>query len=162
LGPLGAFFGSPLVRYCTSGTLITLYLVADLLARRARPRVAPKPPRWLAPLVFVSVTAFYLLIGPTGGALAGGLGNLAGIAGVLVACALRFERRVRYPELLGRGLLYLALPPAVGVPLGWLALSLPACAASVLVARRADRLLAAAPDSPLAALPAHRVVPGIW
>lgn len=152
-----------MLRYGLSGSLITLYLVADLLARRARgPRRTPHPPGWLHPLVFVSVTAFYLLIGPLGGALWGGTGNLAGIALVLAACVLRFSRGVRYPELGARGLLYVALPLAVGVPWGWLALSLPAGVASVLVTRRADRLLAESPGFDPAMLPARRVLPGIW
>lgn len=152
-----------MARFATSGTLITLYLIADVWARRTgRARVAPHPPRWVHLAVFASVTAFYLLIGPTGRALAGGWGNAAGIALVLAACAVRFNRWVRYPELTGRGLLYIALPLAVGVPWGWLALSLPACGISCYVARRADQLLAAAPGSPLAALPLRRVVPGVW
>src|SRR6185295_2445041 len=140
-----------------------LYLIADLWARRrGGARVLPRAPRWVHPVVFMSVTAFYLLIGPTGGAIAGGWGNAAGIALVLAACALRFTRQVRYPELTGRGLLYLALPLAVGVPWGWLAMSLPACVVSRYVARRADRLLAEAPGAPLATLPHRRVIPGIW
>lgn len=160
--PFASWFDQPMLRFATSGTLITLYLIADLLARRGRPRIAPKPPHWVHPAVFVSLTAFYLLIKPTGGPLAGGYGNLAGIAMVLVACAMRFASQVRYPELAGRGLLYLALPLAVGVPWGWLALSLPACVMSLFVARRADRLLAAAPDARLAPLPAWRMIPGLW
>ena len=125
--PLAAWFEQPMARFATSGTLITLYLIADVWARRAgRAHIAPHPPRWVHLAVFASVTAFYLLIGPTGGALAGGWGNAAGIALVLAACAIRFHRQVRYPELTGRGLLYVALPLAVGVPWGWLALSVPA------------------------------------
>jgi len=161
--PFASWFDPSMSRFAISGTLITCYLIADRLARRRAPaRIAPRPPRWVHPAVFVSLTAFYLLIGPTGGSLAGGYGNLSGILLVLVACAMRFTHQVRYPELAGRGLLYIALPLAVGVPWGWLALSLPACVISFYVARRADRLLAEASDARLAPLPAWRMIPGLW
>jgi hypothetical protein len=163
MSSLAGFFEESMIRFATSGTLITVYLVADLMARRqGLAKITPHPPRWVHPFVFVSVTAFYLLIGPTGGPIAGGYGNLAGVVLVLAACAMRFSRQVRYPELAGRGLLYVALPLAVGVPWGWLALSVPAYAVSMYCARRADRLLAAAPESPLRGLPARRMVPGVW
>jgi hypothetical protein len=133
-------FDHPLIRFSTSGTLITCYAVADWLARRKgrNGRVAPSP-RWLKPLIATSVTAFYVLIGPTGGALAGGLLNLAGIALVGVACLLRWVGAFRYPGLVARSLFYLALPLAVGVPWGLLVLSLPACAASLHCYLRAER-----------------------
>jgi hypothetical protein len=162
LSPIAAAFERPLWRFATSGTLITLYLVADLVARR-RPRVwrTPHGPRWVHLLVAVSVTAFYVLIGPTGGPLLGGLGNLIGGALAALAIALRFSSRVRYPEMAGRTLLYIALPLATGVPLGWLVLSLPACVTSYVCARRADRMLHG-DLGPARSLPPHRVIPGIW
>lgn len=168
---LAAFFESPVNRFIVSGSLITLYLAADVAARRSRSAgrapefVAPPPPRWLHPLVVVAVCAYYALIGPTGGSLAGGWVNLGGVALTTAAGALRFSRAVRFPALGARGLLYLALPAAVGTPWGWLVLSLPACAASVIVCRCADRaphaLDAAAPVAG-ADLPRYRLVPGIW
>ena len=66
------------------------------LARRAgsgsdRPGVPP--PRWLKTASFVAITAFYLLIAPTGSSLAGGWGNAAGIALAATAMVLRFVVR---------------------------------------------------------------------
>jgi protein-S-isoprenylcysteine O-methyltransferase Ste14 len=91
-----------------------------------------------------------------------GLGNVAGgVLGVLAA-ALRFSRGVRYPQLAGRCLLYLALPLAVGAPWGWLVLTLPAWITSGICAWRADRVLAAAGERAPADLPGYRVLPGIW
>ena len=161
--PLVGLFDSSLFRFALSGTLITCYLVADVLARRRGiARRAPRPPRWVHLVVLASVTAFYLLIKPAGGAWGGGVLNLAGIALVLSGCAMRFHQGVRYPELTGRGLLYMGLPLAVGVPWGWLVLSAPACVVSVHCALRADELLAASPGAPLERLPSRRMVPGIW
>ena len=153
---------SAATRYSISGTLITLYMLAELLARRRRPAHGVPPPRWVHPVVGASLTAFYLLIGPTGGALLGGGGNLAGLAFAFAACGLRFARDVRYPEIAGRCLLYVALPLAAGTPWGLLALSLPACATSIACARRADRLLAVEGRAAGPGLPAYRFVPGIW
>lgn len=151
------------VRFSISGTLITLYMLAELFARRRRAaRWAPPPPRWVHPLVGLSVTAFYLLIAPTGGALFGGFGNLAGAAFALAACGLRFARDVRYPEIAGRCLLYVALPLAVGVPWGLAVLSLPAAATSIWCARRADRLIAAGAVRAESAIPPYRFLPRIW
>ena len=153
----------PATRYAISGTLITLYMLAELFARgRRRSHAAPRPPRWVHPVVAVSVTSFYLLIGPSGGAWLDGIGNLAGVGFALAACALRFAREVRYPEIAGRCLLYVALPLAVGVPWGLAVLSLPACATSIWCARRADRLLAARHGTGEATLPAYRFLPKIW
>lgn len=159
MSALAQLLEAPIGRYILSGSLITLYLVFDLLGRWRGPRrPSPHPPRWLHPLVLVSVTGFYALIGPTGGPLGGGLVNLAGAGLVLVAAALRLSRAVRFPELAGRGLLYVALPMAAGVPWGWLVLSLPATVASIVVCRRADRLAAASGEP----LPRYRMLPGIW
>ena len=158
---MDSWFDRSLVRFCLSGTLITLYLIADLWMRRrqpARPRLAP--PRWMRPLIGVSLTGYYLLIGPTGGALLGGIGNLAGVLLVAVAIVMRASAGVRYPDLGGRSLFYIALPIAVGVPWGLAVLSLPACAASawccLRAEREADRYRAAA------RLPRYRMLPGIW
>ena len=63
---------------------------------------------------------------------------------------------VRFPELAGRGLLYVALPMAVGVPLGWLVLSLPAVAASVWCIRRVEATATVRLE------PRYRLVPGLW
>ncbi len=152
-----------LFRFSLSGTLILLYMLVDAGVRRRRP-AAPRraTPHWMHALIFTSVTAYYLLIGPTGGPLARGYGNLAGVLLVGVAMLLRAKAPVRYPELGARSLFYVALPIAVGVPWGLLALSLPACAASVVVCLRAERAAAAAE------VPAHgaghrfRMVPGLW
>ena len=151
------------VRFAISGSLITIYLLADrIAARRGLRWTTPATPRWVHPVVAVSLLGFYLLIGPTGGPLFAGLGNVAGgVLGVLGA-ALRFSRGVRYPQLAGRGLLYLALPLAVGAPWGWLVLTLPACITSAVCAWRADRALAAAGGRAPADLPGYRVLPGIW
>ncbi len=142
-------FHEPVVRFGTSGTLILLYSIVDHAARRfgADPlRARPKSPRWLAALVFLSITAFYLCIKPTGGALLGGVGNVAGILLCFVAMAARWAarrplQRVRMPDVAARMAFYAALPLAVGTPLGWLSLSLPATLASAVVCAREDRLL---------------------
>jgi protein-S-isoprenylcysteine O-methyltransferase Ste14 len=166
------FLEHALFRFALSGTLITVYSVADVLARRhgRDPRPARvKSPRWLHPVIFVSVTAFYLLIGPTGGLLAGGLGNLAGIVLVGVASALRWWTRrgtasVRYPEVAARMLFYVALPLAVGVPWGWVALTLPACAVSAWATVREDRIQAEIAGTSYRERMAvtSRWVPGVW
>jgi hypothetical protein len=169
---MDTFFAEPLIRFGTSGTLIFAYGMADGWARRAgshRPARLPGA-AWIRAILFFSITAFYLLIGPMGGALAGGWGNAAGILGVLVAAALRIglrhgHPRIRYPEVATRVLFYAALPLAVGVPLGWLALTLPATATSALTSIRADRLAhetAAAGRTGSPAPRSFRWVPGIW
>ena len=150
------------VRFMISGTLITCHLVGSRLAGRGRPReLAPPSPGWVRPLIVVSRAAFYLLIGPTGGSLWGGLGNLAGV--VLAGLAIVFHPRgaVRYPELASRSLFYIALPIAVGVPLGLLALSLPACVASAYCCHLADRAQAGGTPHP-ESRPRYRLVPGVW
>ena len=153
------------VRFATSGLLIGGYAIADHFARRgARPEARVPAPGWVRPLIIVSLTAYYLLIGPTGGALAGGAGNLAGVLLCGVAMAVRRPGSVRYPEHAARSLFYVALPIAAGVPWGLLALSLPACAASVWCCRRADAMrLAGRADDPLSsASPRFRMIPGVW
>jgi hypothetical protein len=160
LTSLARWIEHPAMRFSISGTLITLYVIVDVLARRRhRAWRLPPVPRWVHPLVAVSLIAFYALIGPAGGPILNGAGNLAGVALTVLAATLRFSTRVRYPELAGRCLLYGALPLAVGVPGGFLVLTLPACVASLYCAWRADRFLG---DGDLAGMPAHRVLPGIW
>lgn len=165
-------FEDSLFRFGTSGTLILFYSLTDHAARRSavdplRSRV--KPPRWLAPLVFVSVTAFYLCIKPFGGSLLGGWGNMSGIALAFAAMALRWGTRfglarVRMPEVAARMAFYLALPLAVGVPLGWLLLSAPAILATAYVCVREDRLLLAQWGQPYAARieSSARWIPGVF
>jgi len=154
-------FDQALWRFGTSGTLIALYGAVDALARRrgvARPSVPA--PAWLRPVIVVSITAFYVLIGPLGGALAGGAGNAAGIALAGLAMLARWStrrgsRRVRHDAMAARMLFYVALPFAVGVPWGLAALTLPACAASMAVSLREERL-APRPDAP-----PRRWIPGL-
>ncbi len=158
-------FETASLRFATSGTLILCYGIADHVARRReRGTWRPRSPRWLRPLVVASIIAFYLLIRPTGGPLIGGLGNLCGVALAIGSIWLRRSRAVCYPDLAGRALFYLALPIAVGVPWGFLVLSLPALAASFFCCHRADRLRAgregAWPDDGVHAR--YRMLPGIW
>ena len=150
------------VRFVTSGTLITCHLVASRLAHRGR-KESPRPPspRWVHPLIVVSMLGFYALIGPTGGDLAGGAGNAIGIALALVAIAFIPRTPVRYPELAARSLFYVALPLATGTPLGLLVLSLPACAASAWSCHLADRAQASGATNTVPA-PRDRLVPGVW
>lgn len=144
-------FEDALFRFGTSGTLILFYSLTDHAARRSAAdplRARVKPPRWLAALVFTSVTAFYLCIKPFGGAVLEGWGNVAGIALTFAAMGLRWGTRfglarVRMPEVAARMAFYAALPLAVGVPLGWLMLSAPAILATAYVCVREDRLLLA-------------------
>ncbi|HTO91087.1 MAG TPA: hypothetical protein VMJ70_08140 [Candidatus Sulfotelmatobacter sp.] len=129
----------PAIRFSTSGTLITLFALADFLVRRRRRQESHAfKAGWIKFLIAASVLGFYALIGPTGGALLGGYGNLLGIALVGAAMAVRASTGVRHPDLAGRSLFYVALPLAAGTPWGLLALSLPACAASLWVASRQD------------------------
>src|SRR5262249_32570039 len=131
IATVAALYAKPAIRFSTSGTLITLFALADFLVRRRRGATSHAPKaRWVKPLIAISVLAFYALIGPTGGPLMGGWGNLTGIALVAFAIAVRASTSVRHPELAGRSLFYVALPLATGTPWGLLALSLPACAAS--------------------------------
>lgn len=143
------------VRFAVSGTLILGFAIANhLAARGCAPRSHAATPRWVSPLMWLSIGAYYLLIGPTGGALLGGAGNLAGIGLCAASFVMRSARDVRYPELGSRSLFYLALPLAAGVPWGLAVLSLPALAASVWCSRRADRLTGAEGR--------FRMVRGIW
>ena len=142
-------FDQALIRFATSGTLIALFGVVDHLARRAGGeslRTELRPPRWMALVVFSSLLGFYLLIRPFGGALAGGWGNVAGVALAFAAMARRWHQRrgtsnVRQPEIGARMLFYVALPLATGTPWGWLALTLPAIVCSAWWCVREDRLL---------------------
>jgi hypothetical protein len=138
-------FDEAWVRYCVSGTLITCYMACDLIARRYRPG-DPLPPvaSWARVLILISLAVFYVLIRPAGGALLEGFGNLSGIALAEIAMVLRLTGGIRYPELVARGLFYVALPIAVGVPWGLAVLSLPACAASLHRYVQAVRLRTAA------------------
>lgn len=143
-------FDHALIRFGTSGTLIALYGVVERLARRSGAdalRSGVRAPRLLALVVFVSVLAFYLLISPTGGAIANGWGNAAGIALACGAALLRWTtrhgvQRVRQPDIATRMLFYLALPLAAGTLWGWLVLTLPAVVTSAWWCEREDRLLA--------------------
>lgn len=165
-------FDQAIVRFATSGTLLLLYGVCEGVARRggSRPdRPGVPPPRWLKPASFVAIGAFYLLIAPTGGAIAGGLGNLAGILLAVTATLLRLAVRngvagLRHPVVAVRLLFYAALPLAVGVPWGWLALTAPALIMSAHCSLREDRLLAERLGGPYRELMArtHRWVPGMW
>ena len=107
-----------------------------------------------------SITAFYLLIRPTGGPLWGGLGNLVGLTVVTLAIVLRATSWVRYPGLAGHAMFHAGLPIAVGVPWGLLVLGLPACVATVLACRREERLRQSAPSD--VAMPRRLLLPGIW
>ncbi len=145
------FFEQPLVRFGVTGTLISVYGVFDHLARRqgGEPlRSGVRRPRWIAPLIFVSILAFYATIKPQGGAWLDGWGNVAGVALALAAAATRWATRfgalgVRQPEVAARMLLYAAMPMAVGVASGALTLTLPAVAVSAWWCVREDRLLIA-------------------
>lgn len=161
------WFETPLFRFGLSGTLIALYGVADMLARRSAgvsKHAEAASPRWVHPVIFASITAYYFLIRPLGGPIAGGSGNLLGIALALTAMALRWKMRrgsqaVRYPAMATRMLFYFALPLAVGVPYGWLALTLPACLLSGWLALREDRRRFSVHP---VLQPAARWVPGVW
>lgn len=144
-----SIFDEPLVRFGITGTLISVYGTIDHLARRQGPeplRARVRRPRWIAPLIFVSVLLFYLTIKPQGGAWLAGFGNLSGIALALAATMLRWMTRfgavhVRQPDVAARMLLYAAMPMAVGVASGALTLTLPAVAVSAWWSVREDRLL---------------------
>lgn len=165
------WFESAMFRFGLSGTLILFYGLADMAARRAAgvsKHHEAASPRWVHPVIFVFITLYYLLIRPFGGPVLGGAGNAIGIALVFAAMALRWRvrfgaARVRYPAMAARMLFYFALPLAVGVPLGWLALTVPAWATSAWLAVAEDRRR-------LDADAAHQVriagtarwLPGVW
>jgi hypothetical protein len=165
-------FDDAMFRFGTSGTLLLLYGLTEGFARRGgagsdRPGVAP--PRWLKPASFVAISAFYLLIAPTGGALAGGWGNLGGVGFAAVAMGLRFAVRrgvpgLRHPIVAVRMVFYAALPLAVGVPWGWLVLTAPALLMSAWCTVREDRILCERLGAPYADVMSrtHRWVPGMW
>lgn len=133
-----SLFESATWRFVMSGTLITCYAIADILAtRRARGTPAAAVPRGLRVFVGVAMLGYYALIGPTGGALLGGIGNLVGIGVVLGAIVLRWSGTLRYPGVAGKALCCAGLPIAVGVPWGILVLSLPTLAAAMYWWRRA-------------------------
>ena len=168
---MNEWFDDALVRFGISGTLIALYGVADHLARRAGgvSRHAESPsPRWVQLAIFASITLYYLLIKPFGGALAGGWGNLLGIGLAFAAMAFRWSVRrgvpaVRYPAMATRMLFYFALPLAVGVPLGWVALTVPACGISAWLAVREDQRRLGQGDAARAELTTSaRWIPGVW
>ena len=156
-------FDLALWRFGTTGTLIALYGAVDAMARRRGGRqIPPVPaPRWLRPAIAGSIIAFYLLIGPAGGALFGGAGNAAGIALAALAMLARWRtrlgsRRVRHASMSARMLFYLALPIAAGVPWGLAALTLPACAVSIACSLREERLAQRSGPAP-----AWRWIPGV-
>jgi hypothetical protein len=163
-------FENPAIRFATSGTLIVLYEVADRIARRKPGFVPAAPaPTWVRVTAIASLALFYVLIHPTGGALLGGYGNIIGVVLALVAMVMRAANPVRHPDLAGRSLFYVALPIAVGVPWGLLALSVPAVATSVYRCVRIER--SGEPDaddlSPVAVglggpAPRYRLLPGVW
>ena len=115
-------FDEPWVRFVTSGSLLACRHVTELLSHRAPNPVAP--PRWSRIVVIAALLGFYGLIRPTGGALLGGTGNIAGIAATLVSIVLLASAGAH--SMAPRALFYFALPIAVGVPWGLLALTLPA------------------------------------
>lgn len=165
-------FDASLVRYATSGTLILVYSLVDAAARKScgdAVRARVRMPRRLAPIVFLSVLAFYLTIAPMGRSLLGGAGNLAGIVLALGAALLRWRTRagssrVRQPDVAARMLFYAALPLAVGSMAGWLVLTAPALLLSAWWAVREDRLLLAQLGDAWAARMAssRRWIPGVW
>ena len=169
---LATAYQHPILRFAISGTLITLYGVADHVARRAggdplRARI--RQPRWLGVLIVVCVLGFYVTIRPFGGPVLGGLGNLAGLALAFVAMGLRLAQRpglprVRQGDVAARVLFYLALPIAAGVPSGLLTLTLPAAITSAWWCVREDRLLTAEWGEVWRDRMAHtqRWMPGVW
>jgi hypothetical protein len=165
-------FDEPLLRFACSGTLLGLYGLTELAARRSgagQDRPGVPLPRWLKPASWTAITAFYLLIEPTGWALAGGWGNLLGIVLALAAMGLRYGVRhgvsgVRHPATATRLLFYAALPLAVGVPLGWFVLTVPALVMSAYCTVREDRILCERLGEPHRVLVAstRRWIPRVW
>jgi len=167
-----ALFDQAMVRFATCGTLLLCYGAIETLARRGgsgpdRPGVPP--PHWLKPASIAIVGAFYLLIGPTGLAVAGGWGNAIGVAVAAAAMALRYAVRhgvsgVRQPAVAARMVFYAALPLATGTLWGWLVLTVPALVMSAHCSVRQDRILSQRLGAPYADLMSrtHRWVPGMW
>ena len=165
-------FDEAMFRFGTAGTLLLLYGLTEAFARRGgagsdRPGVPP--PRWLKPASFVAISAFYLLIAPTGGAMLGGWGNVVGIALAGFAMALRFAVRrgvpsLRHPTVGVRMVFYASLPLAVVVPWGWLVLTAPAVVLSAWCSVREDRILCERLGASYADVMSrtHRWVPGMW
>jgi protein-S-isoprenylcysteine O-methyltransferase Ste14 len=159
-------------RFALSGTLLGLYGLVEWWsvrkgAGRDRPQVPS--PRWLSTAGLVSLGAFYLLIGPAGGSVAGGWGNLAGVVLATGAMAIRYavrhgHPRVRHPATAARMLFYGSLPLAVGVPWGWLALTAPALAIWAYCNAREDRILGETLGESYRARIAgsQRWIPGVW
>ena len=117
----------------------------------------------------LSLGVFYALIGPTGDALIGGWGNLAGVAIAVGAAALRYVVRhgvpgVRHPTVSVRLLFYAALPLAVGVPWGWAALTAPALMLAAYRTRLEERMLGEklGPAYLQHLRATRRWIPGIW
>ena len=135
LAAVAAVYENPLVRFATSGTLISIFGIASLMVRR-RNRGLPSAhkSRWAHLVITIAIFAFYALIAPTGGPLFDGIGNLLGIGLAGTAAALRLATAGALAGLASQCMFYVALPVAVGVPWGLVALSLPACAA-LLAAR---------------------------
>src|SRR5262245_25231324 len=95
------------VRFALSGTLILVFSIVNRLATRHGPaRSRPATPSWMKPLMFLSIGVYYVLIGPAGGALLGGAGNVAGLVLCVVSFTMRLAPTVRYPELGSRSLFY--------------------------------------------------------
>ena len=165
-------FDVALWRFAASGTLILLYGLADHAARRRDRdplRTGSRAPRGLALIIVLSLLAFYLTIGPHGRALAGGFGNLAGIALALAAMTLRLTAHrvlssLRMPDVASRALFYVALPIAVGSLPGLLLLTLPALATSMVWCREEDRRLLALHGERwrVRMSQTRRLVPGVW
>jgi len=53
----------------------------------------------VTPLMWASLCVYYALIGPAGGALLGGAGNVVGLVLCAASFVLRFAPDVHYPEL---------------------------------------------------------------
>lgn len=167
------FFDSVWIRFSVSGMLILLYGLVEGYARRLSDpqpeKIKVKGAWWTHAAIFVAMSAYYALIAPFGGPLAGGLWNLVGVG--LVGCAMAFRvvtargsTRLRHPVTAARLLFYTALPLAVGVPFGWLALTLPAFIVLAIRSVQEDRILLEQLGETWSARMAstHRWIPGVW
>ena len=105
------WFDIALVRFGVSGTLIALYGAADALARRSAGisrHAESATPRWVHLAIFASITLYYVLIQPFGGALLAGLG-LGLVAELLVRSgAPEGESYLRVFAVLGGGIILTA------------------------------------------------------